>query len=98
MSEIIISTEFLTELDLSPKKESRVVAVILKPKRTENFFNADIMGTTSLELVRTAAKNYTTFVKKYYIKFKKLNILILNIVLQKFCFFSKLLLLFYDAY
>ena len=63
MSEIIISTEFLTELDLSPKKESRVVAVILKPKRTENFFNADIMGTTSLELVRTAAKNYTTFEK-----------------------------------
>ena len=59
MSKFVISTEFLTGVDFASSKEYKVKAVILKPKKTEKFYNEDILGTTSLDLVREALDKYT---------------------------------------
>lgn len=63
MNEFVFSTDFLTEIDLSQTNDSKVKAVILKPQRTEMFYSADIMGTTSIELVKSALKGYAIFEK-----------------------------------
>ena len=61
MENIIISTEFLTDIDFAPRRDFKIKAVIITPKGYEKFCDMDIMGKTSRFYVKEALKAYPTF-------------------------------------
>ena len=61
MENIIISTEFLTDIQFGEKKDFKIKAVVINPKGYEKFCNMDIMGKTSKSYVKESLSAYPTF-------------------------------------
>ncbi len=58
MKDIIFSTEILTEFELDTTQLSKVRAIIITPKESENLLKKDIMGQTSKEYVLESVHDY----------------------------------------
>ena len=58
MKDIIFSTEILTEFELDSMQETKVRAIIITPKESEDLLKKDIMGRTSKDYVLDSVRDY----------------------------------------
>ena len=58
MEDLMFSTDFLTEFEIVDSSKFNILVLILKPRKTKEFFLANIFGKTSLGLVKQSVAKH----------------------------------------